>query len=128
MRRDTFGNDAACAHDGPFANRNPTEDRRARSNRSPALDHRRFTTPVDLRLQLASRRRSRKPVVDERHIVTNEHLVFDRDAFTNESMTAHFAAAADPGPLLHFHERPDLRLVTNLATVKICERKDPHPL
>ena len=67
----------------------------------------------------AGRRRARIRVVDERHAMADEDVIFDRDALTDERVARNLAAAADPGVLLDFDERADLRLVADLAAVEI---------
>ena len=66
-------------------------------------------------------------VVDERHIVADEHLVLDRHSFANEGVAGDLAAVANPGALLNFHKGPDLHFVANFAAVEIGETIDAHP-
>src|SRR5205085_2622215 len=54
------------------------------------------------------------------------NLFFQGNPFANERMAADFATRPDPGALLNLHERSDLHLVADFATIKIDEPKSPH--
>jgi hypothetical protein len=60
--------------------------------------------------------------------VADENFIFQRHAFADESVTGNFAAVANFGPFLDFHEGADLYFIANLATVKIRERKNSDVL
>jgi hypothetical protein len=53
--------------------------------------------------------------------VTDEHVVFDRDAFADERMTRDLAAPPDDRVPLNLDKRPDSRIVPDRAAVKIDE-------
>ena len=53
--------------------------------------------------------------------MTDEHFVFDINAFTNKSVAGNLAAFTDGGVFLDFNERANFRVVANLAAVQIDE-------
>jgi hypothetical protein len=61
--------------------------------------------------------------------MSDKHFVLDRDPFADEAVTRNLAPGADPGPFLDFHERADLREITNLAPIEVREiaDADAHP-
>jgi hypothetical protein len=69
-----------------------------------------------------------EPIIDECDAVSDEHLIFNRHAFTNECVARDLAPAANLGAALDFDKRADLDVVTNLAPVKIREIPDEDTL
>ena len=64
---------------------------------------------------------ARITVVDKRHPVPDEDVVFNDDAFADKGVAGDLAAFADAGIFLDFHECADLRLVPDLAPIQIYE-------
>ena len=60
-------------------------------------------------------------IVDERHAVTDEDVVFDGDAFANKGMAGNLAIAADGGILLDLDECANLGVIADLAAVQVDE-------
>lgn len=58
--------------------------------------------------------------------MTNENTRLDGNAFADKGVAADFTMIPDLGPFLDFYERPYLRLVPDLATVKVNERVDAY--
>src|SRR5579872_3204713 len=73
-----------------------------------------------------SGRRPRITVVDERHAVPYEYVVFDRHTFADEGVTRNLATLPDFGVLLDFDEGPDFRIVAHLASIQIDKIVDLH--
>ena len=73
-----------------------------------------------------SARCTREGIVDECDVVSNKDLVFDRDPFTNEGVARYFAPPADLGILLNLDKCPNLRLITDLATIEVDEWRELH--
>src|SRR5262249_41359743 len=78
---------------------------------------------LGLQLPVASGRAG-MTIIDERHVVADEHFVLDRHAFADEGVARDLAGAADLRALLYLNERPDLGVVTDLTTVKVGEIVD----
>ena len=53
--------------------------------------------------------------------MAHKHLVFDGNAFANESMARYFAVLADRSVLLDLDKGPDLGFVADFAAVKVDE-------
>ena len=53
--------------------------------------------------------------------MADKDSVFDRYAFANEGMARNLAVVPHLCVLLNLHERADLRVVANLATVQVDE-------
>jgi hypothetical protein len=60
-------------------------------------------------------------VVCKGHAVSDKDVIFDSDAFANESVAGNLASAPDPGVLLDFDKGTYLCLVPDLAPVQIYE-------
>src|SRR5262245_22097266 len=58
--------------------------------------------------------------------MTNEYVVLDSDAFTNERVARNFAAGADGGILLNFNKTTDARLIPNRTAVKVSKAEYLH--
>src|SRR5262249_24701785 len=87
-----------------------------------SLDHRALHLPIGFSLQISIwSRGTRITVVDEGHSMADKNVVFNHYAFTDKSVTGDFAALADAGIFLNFHERADLRFITDLAAIEIDE-------
>ena len=71
-------------------------------------------------------RRSRIAIIDKRDSMSDEDLGLDSHAFTNERMTRDLATRADLRAFLDLNERADLRLIANLAAVKIDKRRNSN--
>src|SRR5215471_15689284 len=100
-----FGNDAARAYDGVFADSHTRENGRAGTNRGTLFDESSLHFPVCLSLQPSLLRcRARVGIVDEGDTVSNEHIVFDSNAFTNKRMARDLATFANVGILLHLNK------------------------
>jgi hypothetical protein len=90
----------------PLANRHPTQDRGAGADRGSPLHCGGDARLVSLGLKLAlGAGRAGEAVVDERHPVTDENLIFQRHAFANEAVARDFAPVSIPHTLLYLHER-----------------------
>ncbi len=82
-----MGHDRTGADRCAFADDDSAQDRCVRSDRCPAADPRLHDGPVLGSLELtALRRRAREFVVREHHAMADEDLVFDNDAFANETV------------------------------------------
>ena len=120
---------AAGADQRVLANHHIRQDGCSRSNRRTFLDQRDLDFPILLRLERPClARRTRKRVVDERDIVSDKDLVFDRHAFTNEGMARYFAPTADFGILLNLDKGPNFCIVTDLAAIEVDEFRELHVL
>jgi hypothetical protein len=53
--------------------------------------------------------------------MTDEHVVFDRDAFTNKTMAGDLAVLPDCCVLLDFDKGSDFRVLSDLAAIKVDE-------
>jgi hypothetical protein len=60
-------------------------------------------------------------VVEERHAVADEDVVFDRHSLTDERVARDPAPPPDFCIFLNFDEGADLRLVADLAAVQVDE-------
>ena len=79
-RRNIFRHHAASANRCSFANDHPAQDRGAGANGGPAFDGGGNADPVRFGLETAiGVRRARETIVDERHSMANENLIFKRD-------------------------------------------------
>src|SRR5208282_3638884 len=67
-------------------------------------------------------------IVDKHHAMADEHAVADYDAGADETVAGDFAAAADLRRLLDLDEGANAGLVTDLASVEVDERRQPHVL
>jgi len=115
------------ADEGAATDRHPAQDGAARADGGAALHERGFADPVLICGHGAdSGGGSRAPVVDERHVVPDEHFVLDGDAFANEAVAGDLAAPADAGSFLYFDEGADLGLVADRAAVKVSEGVDGY--
>ena len=65
-------------------------------------------------------------VVDERHAMADEDVVFDVHSFANKSMAGNLAVPADAGVFLNLDERADLCFVADLASIEIDEFRKLH--
>src|SRR5262249_46211215 len=104
-----------------LADRDTAQDGRAGSDGGTAPDEGRNTRPVRFGLRSSVRRRARVLVVDERHIVSDEHVVLDRDALADERVARDLDVPPDPSAFLDLDERPDLRVVPDLAAIQVHE-------
>ena len=124
-----FRDDTAGAHDGILADADVGQDRGARPMDAP------FLTTVRSTFQSASvcrfpsgRGGARIGVIDKRHSMPDEDIVFDDDAFADKGVTGDLAALTHRRIFLDFHERTDLGLVPDLAPVQIDELRKPDIL
>lgn len=92
----------------------------------PCRNHR----PVSLALQLTIRGRAGFGIIDEDHPMADKNLLFDGDTFANEGVRRDLASGSDGCVFLNLDEGPDLRLITNRATLKIHQTgvEDPDVL
>jgi hypothetical protein len=51
--------------------------------------------------------------------VADKHIVFNRDAFADKSVTGDLAILSDRRVFLYFNKRSDFRVVSNFAPVQI---------
>jgi hypothetical protein len=117
---DILGHQTSGTDYCPLANRHPAQDRDAGADRGPSLHRGRDARPISLGLKLAlGVRRTRETVVDESHSVTDEHFIFKRHAFANESVTRDFASVSNPHTLLDFHEGADRDVIADFTSVEI---------
>ena len=122
-RRHVLGHHSPCADDCALADRNTGQYRRVRSDRGALADACLDYLPVGLGLSRSVRvGRAGVNVVREHHAVPDEDLVLDRDPLADERVRRDLAMGADRCVLLNLDEGADLRLVTDLAAVKIDER------
>jgi hypothetical protein len=56
----------------------------------------------------------------------DENIGFDLHAVTDKGVARDFHVAADDGVLLNLHKSPDLRVVSNGASVQVDKGKYPH--
>jgi hypothetical protein len=49
--------------------------------------------------------------------MADKYVIFDVHTLADERMAGNLAASANPGILLNLNERPDLRFVSDLATI-----------
>lgn len=75
-----------------------------------------------------SARGAGKTIVDEGNAVADEDFILQHHTLANEAVARYLAAIPNARPFLDFHKRTDLHVIPNLATVKIREREDLHPL
>ena len=121
-----MGNNAAGSDDRPFADRDPAQDGGVAADRSALLDKRGNAGPIRFRLQLSGLRRcARVSVVDERHAVADEDLVFYGHPFTDERMAGYLDSLPDPGALLDLYEGPDPGLIADLTAIQVGEGINP---
>src|SRR5208282_1960742 len=104
---------AARPDDDSFTDGDAAEDGGAGANRRPAFYPRRDHLPVGLRLQRAVGGGVGVLVVDERYVVTDEHVVFNGDALANERVARHFHVVTNAGVFLDLDEGPDLGVVAD---------------
>lgn len=124
-RRDVLGDDAPSANQSPFTDRHPAQDGRTGSDGGASLHHGGLAMPILFGLHGTIRiRRSWPQVIDERHVVPDEHFVLDGYSLADESMAGDLAAMADGRPFLNLNKCPDLTFVANLATIQVDESKD----
>src|SRR5262249_53749851 len=78
--------------------------------------------PVDIGLQSTVRPgRPREQIINEAHVVADEYVILDNDAFANERVARNLAAGADDGILLNLNKTTDARLVPHCTAVKVSE-------
>src|SRR5258708_6190446 len=65
--------------------------------------------------------RSRIKVINEHDAMPNKYFVFDVDSLTNKRVRLYFALLADGHPALDFHERANLRFITDSAAINVNE-------
>ena len=124
-----FGDDAAGADDGLFANGHAAEQGGTRPDRCTPFDERRDALPVGSGLQCAiAVGGAWEPVVDESNIMSHKHFVLDDHAFTDKGVTGDLAALADPRVFLDLNEGPDFRIVADVASVEVGEPEDTDVL
>src|SRR3989441_2689849 len=116
------GDDTAGPDDGILP------DDHVREDRCPGPDRRAFPHQRCLDLLvvpgLKSPSRGRRPrvgVVDEGDAVADENVVLNRHAFADEGVARNLTPPAGLRILLDLDERPDLRLVADLAAVQVDE-------
>src|SRR5580704_297159 len=120
--RNIFGDHAASAHNGVFADGDIRKDGRSGADRRALLNYGALDLPVGLGLQISVRcGRTRVAVVDEHHAMADKDVVFNGHAFTDEGVARYLAALADARVLLDFDERSNLGFVANFASIKIDE-------
>ena len=112
-----------------FIDDDAAENCRPRADARSPPDSSWLDFPVCFRLQRAARRgRARVLVIDEINAVADEDFVFDRDAFTDESVARYFAVAAYPDTFLNLDEGADLCAVADLAAIQVDEVINRHVL
>jgi hypothetical protein len=125
--RNVFRYKASSADNCIFSDRDSPEQRCPGADRRSAFNQSILTIPIRFALQLTRRvGRTRIFVVNEGHTMTNENTRLDGNAFADKAVAADFTMIPDLGPFLDFYERPYLRLVPDLATVKVNERVDAY--
>src|SRR5262245_49258925 len=101
---------------------NVREDGDPGTDRCPLPHHSGFDLPILLRLNLARwSGGSGVGIVDKGHVVSDKHMVFNYHTFANERMAGNLAPFPDLRVLLNFNKSANLRLITDLATIKIDE-------
>src|SRR5204863_2879452 len=117
-----LGDDAASPDDGSLANLDATQNRGARANRRSFPHDRRHDVPVVPGLQFPPLvHRSRISIVDERHAMSDKHLILDLDPFADEGVAGNFHPAPHRGAALNLDKRAYFRLVPDLAAVEVDE-------
>src|SRR5262249_19371163 len=66
-------------------------------------------------------RGSRIEIVGEHHAVSDEHIVFERDSIAEKRMTLDHAVTPDDGAACDLDERPDERVIADLAPEHVDE-------
>ena len=56
--------------------------------------------------------------------MSDENLIFNRDAFADEGMAGYLAVPSDPGVFLYLDKRADLGVIANLAAVEVDELRE----
>ena len=116
--RHIFGDDAAGADDGAFADGDAAEDGGIGAERSPCFDDRGNDLPVGFGLQAAAfGGGAGVKVVDEHDAVADEDLVLYGHAFADEGVALDLAVPADGGVFLYLDKGADLGAVADGATV-----------
>jgi len=122
---DVFCHDASGADDGLFTDGDVGQDGAARADGGPFFDPGRLYVPVGFGLKGAALGgRAGIRVVDERHVMADEDIVFNGDSLADEGMARYFAVPADRGVFLHLHEGADLRVVSDGASVKVDKLRE----
>src|SRR5208282_1240810 len=117
-----LGHHAASADDRVFADGDVGQNGAPRTDRGALPNKRTLDLPVSFGLHLAAVcRRARVQVVDKCHVVANEHIVFDVDAFAYERVTRNLAVLAHSRILLNLHEGADFGFVADLASIQVDE-------
>jgi hypothetical protein len=102
-----------------------------RADRSPATYPSPLEQPVIGPLQLpCSGGGTGESVINKHHAMTDEHLIFDNDAFADKGMRRNFTAFADLDCSLDFDKRANACLGPNRTSVEVNEvgMKNSHPL
>jgi hypothetical protein len=124
-RLDVPGHDRRGANYCIFTNRHAAEDRCTATDAGAALHDGRDCFPIVIGLQATfGGGCARNFIVDEDDAMPDKDLIFNLDAFADESVAGDFAPAADAGPLLNFDEGADPAFVADFAAVKIYEVVD----
>src|SRR5688572_8721544 len=128
MRWHIFGDDTASTYNGIFSYGNAAEDRGARTDGGTTFHQRRNASPIGIGLQPTIDGGAGIFVVDERDVMSNEHVILDRHAFADKSMAGNFDMPTNFRPLLDLDEGADLRIITDFTPVEINEVIDGHLL
>jgi len=97
------------------------------SDRRASFDDSRFQAPLAVSLREATGPGgARMTIVDEDDAVTDEDIVFDRDACTYEAMARDLAPLTDSGAPLNFDKRSHSCVVTDLASIEIDKGAQAH--
>lgn len=116
--RDIFGDHAAGADDGAFADGDAAEDGGVGAERSPCFDDRGNDLPVGFGLQAAAvGGGAGVEVVDEHDAVADKDLVLYGDALADEGVALDLAVPADGGVFLDLDKGADLGAVADGAAV-----------
>src|SRR5450755_2313374 len=82
----------------------------------------RFDFPICLGLKFTFRgRRPRIAVVDKRHTVADENVIFDVHAFTNKGVAGNLAAPPNARIFLNFHEGAYFGFVADFTSIHVDE-------
>ena len=117
-----MSHNATRTNDGILSDHKVGKNGCSGANGSTAFDHSGFNSPVLFGLEpTPARGRSWVRVINKRHAVADEDVVFDGYSLTHESVTRDLATIPHGRILLDFDKSANLCLVTNLATIEIDE-------
>src|SRR5262249_1586691 len=118
--RDVVGNQGAGTNHRAFPDFDAAHDDRSAPDRGSAPNQGWLKQPVLFGLRCAVRiGGAGTTIVDEDHIVPDEHFVLDGYSGAYEGMARDFASLADPSVALNFHECANPRVVTDLTPIQV---------